>query len=90
MKELISLTSALLISQSENVTVRVILTRLGVVHFRIPGPQLKDWHTVGFDEKRDPRFSFPPNFCLGELLNDTCHTPAGVAAIAYDDNPLVG
>ena len=57
--------------------------------FRIPGPELKDWHMVGHDPVKSAKFSFLKPFCLGELQNDTCQTHAGVAAITYDINPLV-
>ena len=36
-----------------------------------------------------PWVKFPDNFCLEELINDTCGAPAGVSAIVYDTNPLV-
>lgn len=49
---------------------------------------------MGDDFDRDAKFSFPKSFCLGEIVtktdNDTeCQTPAGLAAISYDVNPLV-
>ena len=44
---------------------------------------------VGRDPVKSAKFSFLKPFCLGELQNDTCQTPAGVAAITYDINPLV-
>ena len=51
---------------------------------------MRKWHTVGNDAESDPRWAFPENFCLGELnSNGTCETPAGVAAISYNVNPLV-
>ena len=62
---------------------------------RTPGPQLKDWHVVGHDFDKDAKFKFPKKWCLGPLvendaINDTeCQTPAGIAAISYDINPLV-
>lgn len=49
---------------------------------------MSEWHVVGFDEETDPRYQFTKNFCLGELINGTCQTPAGVAAISYSVNPL--
>lgn len=65
------------------------------LYSRTPGPKLKDWHVVGHDLERDAKFAFPPNWCMGDLvyvpaLNKTeCQTPAGIAAITYDVNPLV-
>lgn len=44
---------------------------------------------VGEDPAQDPKFAFPDNFCLGPLANETCNTPAGIAAISYDINPIV-
>lgn len=62
---------------------------------RTPGPKLKDWHTVGRLNTKPPRFSFPPYWCLGPIVNNSakgieeCQTPAGLAAISYEINPLV-
>lgn len=57
---------------------------------------------VGKDPENDPKFSFPDNWCLGDLdveypegddskdlrnANVTCNTPAGVTAVSYDENP---
>ena len=36
-----------------------------------------------------PWVKFPDNFCLEELINDTCGAPAGISAIVYDTNPMV-
>ena len=56
---------------------------------RTDGRDLKNWHVVGFDAEKDARWAFADNVCLSELVNGTCRTPAGIAAISYDINPLV-
>lgn len=50
---------------------------------------------MGRDFDRDAKFKFASNWCLGALVNMSnsneteCQTPAGIAAISYDINPLV-
>ena len=36
-----------------------------------------------------PYIKFPPKFCLGRLINDSCPVPAGLSAVVYKINPLV-
>jgi hypothetical protein len=36
-----------------------------------------------------PYIKFPPKFCLGRLINDSCPVPAGLSAVIYKINPLV-
>ena len=60
-----------------------------LVFFRIPGPDLKNCHPIGYGEEGDPEFCFPSNWCLGPLVNGICETPAAVAAMKFTQNPLV-
>lgn len=55
---------------------------------RTLGKEMGKPHVLGTSVD-SPWVKFPDNFCLEELVNNTCGAPAGVSAIVYDTNPLV-
>ena len=56
---------------------------------RVEGKKLNDWHHIGHNKEKSPKFTFPKNWCLGKIVNGTCTEPAGIAALSYRVNPLV-
>ncbi len=56
--------------------------------FRSQGSALSQKQMFGSNPD-SPYIKFPPKFCLGRLINDSCPVPAGLSAVIYKVNPLV-
>ena len=57
-------------------------------YFRSQGSALSQKQMFGSNPD-SPYIKFPPKFCLGRLINDSCPVPAGLSAVVYKINPLV-
>ena len=70
------------------ITMKFFLRTVLYLISRTLGKEMGKPHVLGTSVD-SPWVKFPDNFCLEELVNNTCGAPAGVSAIVYDTNPLV-
>ena len=70
------------------ITMKFFLHTVLYLISRTLGKEMGKTHVLGTSVD-SPWVKFPDNFCLEELVNNTCGAPAGVSAIVYDTNPLV-